>query len=206
MKNFQRKNQISKTLSYILRHGAIKYNLHINEYGYIKIDDILNLRQFSKKPKVTMDDIFDIVYDDSKGRYTIKQSLDTFYIKANQGHTMYVPKLELKKITNPNLYPIIIHGTSHKNWLLIKNEGGLKKMKRNHIHLAIGEPHQAKSGIRYNSLIIIYIDLKKAINDGIVFKISPNRVILTDGIEGFLSSKYFLKVYDYKKGKNIESS
>ena len=79
-------------------------------------------------------------------------------------------------------------------------------MKRNHIHLAIGEPNQAKSGIRYNSLIIIYIDLKKAINDGIVFKISPNRVILTDGIEGFLSSKYFLKVYDYKKGKNIESS
>ena len=77
-------------------------------------------------------------------------------------------------------------------------------MKRNHIHLAIGEPGQAKSGIRYNSLIIIYINLKKAMNDNIVFKVSPNRVILTDGIEGFLSSKYFSKVYDYKREQNIE--
>ena len=75
MSNQIKGNKISKTLSYILRHGALKYNIDIDKYGYIKIDDILNLRQFSKAPKVTMDDIFEIVYDDSKGRYTIKQSL-----------------------------------------------------------------------------------------------------------------------------------
>ena len=40
MSNQIKGNKISKTLSYILRHGALKYNIDIDKYGYIKIDDI----------------------------------------------------------------------------------------------------------------------------------------------------------------------
>ena len=196
----KRKKKISKTLSYILRHGALKYRLEINEYGYIKIQNILLLRQFSG---VSLDDIFEIVYDDSKGRYTIKQSQDDYYIKANQGHTINIPNLELTRIRNASDYPVVIHGTTYRNWLLIKDSFGIHRMKRNHIHLAVGEPNDARSGIRRDSSIIIYIDLKKAIDSGIKFFISPNNVILTEGLNGFLPKTSFVKVYDRKKGEFI---
>jgi len=199
----KKKRKISKTLSYILRHGALKYRLEINEYGYIKIIDILNLQQFSG---VSLDDIFEIVYDDSKGRYTIKQSQDIFYIKANQGHTIYIPNLELKSITNASDYPVVIHGTTYRNWLLVKESIGIHRMRRNHIHLAIGEPGQSKSGIRHDCSIIIYINMKKAIDNGVQFFLSPNNVILTQGINGFLPKNLFLKVYDRKKKEIILNS
>jgi 2'-phosphotransferase len=196
----KKKKKISKTLSYILRHGALKYRLEVNEYGYIKITDILKLPQFLG---VSLDNIFEIVYDDSKGRYTIKQSQDEFYIKANQGHTINIPNLELTQITDATKYPTVIHGTSYRNWLLIKNSFGIHRMKRNHIHLAIGEPGEARSGIRHDSSIIIYIDIKKAIESGISFFISPNNVILTKGLNGFLPKSTFVKVYDRKKKELI---
>ena len=53
----KKKKKISKTLSYILRHGALKYRLEVNEYGYIKITDILKLPQFLG---VSLDNIFEI--------------------------------------------------------------------------------------------------------------------------------------------------
>jgi 2'-phosphotransferase len=42
--------------------------------------------------------------------------------------------------------------------------------------------------------VIIQIDMGAAIKDGIDFFISTNSVILTEGIDGVLSPKYFLKV------------
>ncbi len=57
MSNHIKRNKISKTLSYILRHGALKYNIDIDRYGYIKTSDILKLPQFKN---VTLDDIFEI--------------------------------------------------------------------------------------------------------------------------------------------------
>ncbi len=80
---------------------------------------------------------------------------------------------------------------------------GIHRMKRNHIHLAIGEPGEARSGIRHDSSIIIYIDIKKAIESGISFFISPNNVILTKGLNGFLPKSTFVKVYDRKKKEFI---
>lgn len=33
--------QLSKLLSYILRHGAVKENLHISSDGYIAVEDLV---------------------------------------------------------------------------------------------------------------------------------------------------------------------
>lgn len=74
----------------------------------------------------------------------------------------------------------MVHGTFSKFWGSIK-EGGLKRMTRNHIHFAPGMPKEegVVSGMRGNCDVIIQIDLKAAMNDGIEFFISSNNVILT---------------------------
>ncbi len=78
---------------------------------------------------------------------------------------------------------------------MIKPEG-LKRMTRNHIHFAPGLPKEEGviSGMRSNCDIIIEIDMQAAMKDGIVFYISSNNVILTEGENGVLKSKYFKKV------------
>jgi 2'-phosphotransferase len=101
----------------------------------------------------------------------------------------------LKPIEDPTLYPTVIHGTYTKFWKLIK-EGGLNRMARNHIHFAPGMPKEEGviSGMRGTCDIHIEIDMEGAIKDGVKFYISSNNVILTEGIDGVLSPKYFKKV------------
>jgi 2'-phosphotransferase len=192
MSNHIKRNKISKTLSYILRHGALKYNIDIDRYGYIKTDDILKLPQFRN---VTLDDIFEIVYDDSRGRYTIKESLDTFYIKANHGHSILIPNSPVKEILNTNSYKILSYECTHQEWLLIKGDKGLRKKN---IELKVPKNNYNRRNIRYNKSVVIYINLEKALEQGIKFKIYSNGKILTQGLNGFVSIDFFTKVYDIK--------
>ena len=69
-------------------------------------------------------------------------------------------------------------------------------MSRNHIHFAPGMPKEEGviSGMRATCDIYIEIDMEAAIKDGIKFYISSNNVILTEGVDGVLSPKYFKRV------------
>lgn len=46
-KKFDYDVKISKSLSYILRHGAVKEGLEISSDGYVKLSDILSKPKFS---------------------------------------------------------------------------------------------------------------------------------------------------------------
>ncbi|EMG45326.1 tRNA 2'-phosphotransferase, putative [Candida maltosa Xu316] len=114
---------ISKALSYLLRHGAQKEKLTIDEQGYVKISDILS-HQRLKSYKTTRTDLERIVRENDKKRFTIK---DDEYICANQGHS-------LKVVKNENLTPMTVdelkklnvyHGTYKNKLSVIKNSGGL---------------------------------------------------------------------------------
>jgi len=72
-------------------------------------------------------------------------------------------------------------------------------MSRMHIHCAISEPNdKVISGMRSSSQVMIYIDMEKAMNDGIKFYMSKNKVILTKGIDGVLEPKYFKNIVIHK--------
>ena len=59
-------------------------------------------------------------------------------------------------------------------------------MKRNHIHLATGEFGSVTSGVRANCEVYIYIDVERAMREGVTFMRSANCVILTEGFDGIL--------------------
>ena len=61
-------------------------------------------------------------------------------------------------------------------------------MSRKHIHIA--KSLSAKSGKRSNCDLIVYIDMKGAMADGIKFYESQNGVILTEGNNGVLHPRY----------------
>ncbi|EDR29215.1 tRNA 2'-phosphotransferase, putative [Entamoeba dispar SAW760] len=171
--------EISKRLSYLLRHGAIKERIPITKDGWVLIKDLLNNRQMKG---ISEEEIKSIVAKDPKKRYSIQGEGNQIKIRANQGHSINV-QVEMKEITDASLYPIVIHGTYMRNFnSIIKN--GLQKMGRLHIHMAQGLPKEIKeekSGMRSSCNIIIYIDIEKAMKKGIKFYESENGVILSEG-------------------------
>ena len=59
------------------------------------------------------------------------------------------------------------------------------------------------AGMRESAQVLIYIDMQKALEAGVLFFLSENGVVLTEGdIHGFLSPEYFLRVED-RKGRPI---
>jgi 2'-phosphotransferase len=95
-------------------------------------------------------------------------------------------------------------------------------MGRNHVHFASGLPAGFKrlddategeaesssdpviSGMRKTSEVLIFIDLKKALADGMKFGRSANGVILSEGNEkGLIPTQYFLRAEERRRGLGI---
>ena len=153
--------QVSKKLSWLLRHGAASEGLHLDEQGFINLQDVLQNRNL-RSLKVTFEEVQAIVKDNDKQRFTLlsittedAESEQTplpstdpkeYKIRANQGHSL---KLEsdglLQPITAASIPTDCIHGTTHAAWPAIIASSGLKAMGRNHIHFAAGLPSGFRS-------------------------------------------------------------
>lgn len=203
--------RLSKTLSYILRHGALKEHLQIRSDGCIRLDELL---QRPKLKGFTREDIYRVVAENEKQRFALVEEKEAdgtpvVFIRANQGHTLkQVEQPDLTPVESASELPIAVHGTYQKFWESIAL-GGLKPMQRRHIHLAkglIGE-EGVVSGMRATCDVFIYLDVEKCFQDNIKFFISSNGVILTEGLPDSKSVPigYFKKVID-KNGNLIHPS
>ncbi|KAG2736904.1 hypothetical protein G9P44_000994 [Scheffersomyces stipitis] len=193
--------QISKAMSYLLRHAAVKEKLAIDEDGYVQIADLLK-HQRLKTFRTSTADLERVVQNDNKQRYTIKDNA----ICANQGHSIKsVGSDNLELLTLETIPSEVYHGTYRNKLGLIYSSGGLNRLRRNHIHMT-SKAYSVKSGIRYNANVLIYIDVAKCMEAGIKFYKSLNDVILSEGDEnGYISWKYFDKVVEVKTGEKLDT-
>ncbi|KAJ6613325.1 KptA family-domain-containing protein [Mycena sp. CBHHK59/15] len=199
--------RVSKTLSWILRHGAKSEGLAMRPDGYVKATDLL---ANPKLKTLDLDVLKEIVKADSKQRYDLVfeedklagEGVGTWWMKANQGHSIKTVQLELQPILSVSDLPtgVAVHGTTNEAWATISTQG-LSKMKRNHIHLAQGVAgDNVISAMRRSSQILIFIDVQRAIDRGIKFFMSDNGVILTEGDEhGILGTQFFARVETSKR-------
>ena len=202
---------LSKSLSYVLRHGAVKQKIAVRSDGFVLLSDILNQQKFKG---VTLDMVKEVVAACQKQRFKLEQlPIDSneqqssssgeekleWYIRANQGHSFSVPDLDLKPITSAEQAPVCIHGTYHAAWAHIKKTG-LSKMSRQHIHFATGVAHDETviSGMRNTAQVLIHMNVAKLIADGVPLLQSDNKVLLSPGIgeTGAIPTAYFHKVID----------
>ena len=199
---------LSKTLTWLLRHHVVDKGLKITSDGFVLIDDVLKLEEFKN---YNFDDITKVVETNDKKRFDLKEDNGVHYIRANQGHSHEVAskiKQEelLTRLDKP--LPLILHGTTYKALGEIK-KSGLKKMGRSHIHFAINddivEGNKGQSGIRGNCQVMVYLNMEKAMNDGIEFFISSNNVVLSPGVgnDGIIDAKYIEKIIDRRTKKTI---
>ncbi|XP_017842708.1 tRNA 2'-phosphotransferase 1 [Drosophila busckii] len=198
--------QLSKQLLWLLRHGAQSEGFRIQADGFVCVADILQHPRFAGKYNVAK--LSELVEKDAKQRYTLRcnPATNELEIRANQGHSMEVVKTEacLARIESMNELAgvAVVHGTYYKHWGAIQKEG-LKRMTRNHIHFALLPNDGAKvlSGFRSNCQLLIYLNVPQLLADNIPLYRSSNNVILCEGLNGVISSKYFKNVYDKRSGK-----
>jgi 2'-phosphotransferase len=161
----------------------------------------------------TFEDIKIAVSDNAKQRFSMKPNprLATpdlssttpsdWVIRANQGHTIVMSSAALNTpitLAAGNVPSTVVHGTFFAFWPAILASGGLSRMDRNHIHFSTGLPEDKAgvvSGMRGDAELLIYVDIKKSLEDGGVWWLSENGVVLTEGDEkGMLDAKYWTRV------------
>ncbi|TVY92229.1 tRNA 2'-phosphotransferase [Lachnellula willkommii] len=213
-----KKMQISKALSKLLRHAAADAGLKLDSEGYGRLDQVMKWPRLASL-KVTFADIQDVVSDNEKQRFSIKpnpalksppdpksEDPSDWVIRANQGHSIAIESAALLvpiTLEAGNVPEIVVHGTYFAFYQAIIESGGLKKMGRNHIHMSTGLPEDKQcviSGMRKDAEVLIYVDIQESLKDGgVLWWISDNGVVLTEGDEnGVLSTKYFKKVVGMK--------
>lgn len=198
--------RLSKSLSYVLRHGANQMGFQMSTDGFIFLEDILAHSQFQS---YSVDDVKRVVETNDKQRFKLQPHSENgrLQIRANQGHSVQVEDLELKPVLagSSDCPSEAVHGSYLRNWNSIKQHG-LSRMKRTHIHLAPGLPGEEGviSGMRKDCDLAIFIDVTKALSDGIQFFCSDNGVLLTAGdTEGKLLPKYFSKALQLRPTRHM---
>ncbi|XP_069027331.1 tRNA 2'-phosphotransferase 1 [Embiotoca jacksoni] len=197
---------LSKSMSYVLRHGASKMGLQMGADGFLFVEDLLAHPQFSS---YSIGDVERVVATNDKQRFKLRSHPDDgrLQIRANQGHSVQVMDLELKPVLagSPDCPAEAVHGSYLRNWSSIQQQG-LSRMRRTHIHLASGLPGEdgVISGMRKDCDLAVFIDVPKALADGIEFFWSENGVLLTAGdAEGKLLPKYFSRALRLRPTRSI---
>jgi putative RNA 2'-phosphotransferase len=172
----QTDTMISRSMSFLLRHGAKNEQVPITDDGYVTIADLITWLR-SKGNIADPERICKIVANDAKGRYRISD--DGLSIQAHQGHSKGAGvevKLEPYTGTGP-----LIHGTySHLRASIELT--GLNSGTRQHIHMteAKHDTNWAKL-MRKDITMCVLVDVALAKKNGHEFFISGNSVVLTKG-------------------------
>lgn len=156
----------------ILRHQPEKIGLQLDKNGWAFVKDILE----KSKLKFTIENLEEIVITNDKQRFSFND--DKTKIRANQGHSLKEVNLELKAITPPTF---LFHGTVNKFIDAIKTEG-LKKMKRQYVHLSQDKETAIKVGSRRGKPIILNVRTLEMQSQGYQFYKSENGVWLTENV------------------------
>ncbi|MBD3188121.1 RNA--NAD 2'-phosphotransferase [Candidatus Bathyarchaeota archaeon] len=165
--------RISKMMAYLLRHGAVKEGITMDNHGWIAIHDMVEFINSKFKLMTTIDEVKYIVASDNKQRYTIKNGM----IRANQGHSIPVD-LQLASREPPD---ILYHGTA-QHFLESIMETGLLSMNRHHVHLSKDLETALAVGRRHGSPVVIGIHANKMARQGFTFHLSDNGVWLVNTV------------------------
>ncbi|MFL5010378.1 RNA 2'-phosphotransferase [Rhizobium sp.] len=164
--------EVSKYMSYVLRHAPDAAGLTLDSEGWVSFDELEKV--LASKYDVSRADIIEIVDNNPKKRFTLADGR----IRANQGHSVDVD-LALNQVEPP---AALFHGTSLTNWHSIEREG-LKKMQRHHVHLSADvETAKIVAARRKGEHIILRVDAARMFSEGHSFFVSDNGVWLAENV------------------------
>ncbi|MFL9866738.1 RNA 2'-phosphotransferase [Paraburkholderia fungorum] len=168
-------NEISKFLSYVLRHEPQSIGLQLDTEGWADIESLI---AGAAKQGRTLDRtiIHAVVSTNDKKRFAISE--DGACIRAVQGHSTPAVQREYVETEPPET---LYHGTAIR-FLESIREQGLKAGARHHVHLSADESTALAVGKRYGGPVILEIQALRMYREGFKFFLAENGVWLTDSV------------------------
>ena len=188
--------ELSKEISYALRHAPWEYELEMDEAGWVLTEQLLDgLRRKSQWRTVSADTLREVIRLSEKKRFEMKDGK----IRAFYGHS--IPMRISKEEKRPP--DVLYHGTARRflesirsggllpresgaipgDTIVTSGTGGLLPRGRQYDHLSqdvetaecVGKRHDGKP-------CILVIDAKRAWQDGVKFYLGNEKVWLADSV------------------------
>lgn len=166
--------QLSKFLSFVLRHKPDAIDLALNPQGWASIDDLIK-KSNAAGTRFGREDLLHVVETSDKKRFSLSD--DGLRIRAAQGHSVTV-ELGLSPREPPS---VLYHGTATRFVESILSEG-LKPQDRQHVHLSVDEATARRVGQRHGKPVILKIEALRMHAKGFKFFLADNGVWLTDQV------------------------
>lgn len=168
--------KLSKEISYALRHAPWEYELELDSEGFVPIKQLLDALNESNDydRDIIREDLIYIIENSDKKRHEIVGDK----IRALYGHS--VPAKIVKAEAKPPA--ILYHGTAHKFIdSIMKN--GLLPQNRQYVHLSVDIETAIIVGKRRDpNPILLEVDCKKALDEGIKFYVGNDKIWLCNSL------------------------
>lgn len=166
--------QISKFLSYVLRHAPESIGLSLDSGGWAHIAVLLE-KATAAGTSIDRETLDRVVAESDKKRFTVSE--DGLRIRAAQGHSITVSLGHACKKPPAVLY----HGSATRflDSILAK---GLVPGQRQQVHLSPDVETALAVGSRHGKPIVFAIDCDRMHSDAIEFYQADNGVWLTDAV------------------------
>lgn len=173
--NKKQRDELSKYLSYVLRHAPHSIGLTLGREGWAEVDTLLRNaaeqgRSFDRAA------LHDVVETNDKKRFTLSD--DARYIRAAQGHSTTQVALQHVEKTPPAL---LYHGTASRFMASIEVQG-LVAGSRHHVHLSEDPETALGVGRRYGEPVLLVINTSKMREAGARFYQADNGVWLVNEV------------------------
>jgi putative RNA 2'-phosphotransferase len=166
--------QLSKFLSFVLRHKPAAIGLTLSQDGWVDIVDLID-KANAAGTRFERDDLLRVVATSDKKRFSVSQ--DGSRIRAAQGHSVSV-ELGLQPQEPP---AVLYHGTATRFLESIRSSG-LKPQARQQVHLSSDEVTAQRVGQRHGKPIVLKVDARAMHATGFRFYLADNGVWLTDEV------------------------
>jgi putative RNA 2'-phosphotransferase len=171
----QSNTDISKFLSFVLRHKPEAIGLHLDSEGWAEINDLISC---AGKDSVQLNPVLIKAIVDSSEKKRFALSADNSRIRAVQGHSSTQVDINYEAKTPPEF---LYHGTATRFLDAIFQEG-LIAGSRQYVHLSANEATAVDVGQRHGKPVVLKVAALTMHDKGFVFYQADNGVWLTKSV------------------------
>ncbi|KAJ3872608.1 KptA family-domain-containing protein [Lentinula edodes] len=195
--------KVGPRLAWLLRHGARYHNLYIRPDGYALVDEVLRISPFRN---LNLPDLKELARIDPLKRLQVKELRPhQWWIRATARHSLKFVNPAWKEIRNARELEGSIYYADGNEWQKIRLEGIRTRLDERLITLSQTVPEYfGYSHIEPSTVIVIHIDVKKALDYGLTFFAKHDKTITTEGdSNGCILPQFFRKVEYLQWSKTI---
>ena len=169
--------EVSKFLSYILRHKPEAIRLCLDSEGWADVAALLHLAARHGKA-ISHEQLAQVVAQSDKKRFAFSE--DGLRMRAVQGHSSNQVDIRFTPQPPPEL---LFHGTAERFMESIQAKG-LLPGERQYVHLSPDKKTAKAVGKRHGKAVVLMVRSSDMAQDGFLFYLSENGVWLTREVPG----------------------